>query len=57
MTIRLVSDPRPDCRPDQTRYFRTAGQSDRDPTRATRLTGGQFESETRLNIELVEGAP
>ena len=39
-----------------TRYFRKAGQTDRDPTLATRLTRGEFESETRLDIELVEGS-
>jgi len=39
----------------ETRYLRKAGQSDRDPMLETRLTRGQFDSFTRLDIELVEG--
>lgn len=38
----------------ETRYLRKAGQSDRDPMLETRLTRGQFDSFTRLDIELVE---
>jgi hypothetical protein len=36
----------------ESRYLRKAGQSDRDPTLPTRLTRGQFDSETRLEIAL-----
>lgn len=41
----------------ETRYLRKAGQSDRDPMLDTRLTRGQFDSFTRLDIELVEDRP
>ncbi|MBI3513438.1 MAG: hypothetical protein HY060_05145 [Proteobacteria bacterium] len=36
----------------ETRYLRKAGQHDRDPTLDTRLTRGQFDSATRLEIVL-----
>jgi len=38
----------------ETRYLRKAGQSDRDPMLETRLTRGQFDSFTRLDVELVD---
>jgi hypothetical protein len=40
----------------ETRYLRKVGQSDRDPMLATRLTRGQFDSFTRLDIQLIDAA-